>query len=175
MLTRIRSSWSWPLVAGAALLMVVAGCGGKSATIPTGTLAPTLDAAGWLQGSEPTPDELSGRVVVVDAWGWWCQPCRAAAPELVAVHRDYAPRGVVFIGLTPDGSESLPEMEAFVKDYGITWPNGFGAQATLSALGVHYFPTVIVIGADGRVAWSSDDGGTLPVALDRALRAAGEE
>jgi thiol-disulfide isomerase/thioredoxin len=149
------------------------GCG-SSSSMPLGVAAPPIQAAGWLQGTEPTPEELKGRVVVLDAFGYWCGPCRTAAPELVETYRRYAPQGVVFLGLTPDGEADVTEIREFLTDTNITWPIGYGAQPTLVAYGVQYFPTVIVIGGDGRIAWTSDQRGSLPVALDRALRVAGK-
>lgn len=143
---------------------------GPSSKIPLGIPAPPIQAAGWLQGTAPSHDELKGRVVVLDAFGYWCGPCRAAAPELVETFRRYSTQGVVFLGLTPDGEESVAEIREFLDDTKITWPIGYGAQPTLVAYDVQYFPTVIVIGGDGRIAWTSDERGSLPVALDRALR-----
>lgn len=150
----------------------LAGCS-SSSRIPLGKIAPPIQAAGWLQGTGPTTDELKGRVVVLDAFGFWCGPCIAAAPELVETYRRYAPQGVIFLGITPDGEESIGEIRKFLSDTKITWPIAYGADPALVAYGVEYFPTVIVIGGDGRIAWTSDERGSLPMALDRALRAAG--
>lgn len=144
---------------------------GPSSNLPLGVAAPPIQAAGWLQGTAPSPDELKGRVVVLDAFGYWCGPCRAAAPELVEVFQRYSPQGVIFLGITPDGEESLTEIREFLQDTKITWRIGYGAEPTLVAYNVQYFPTVIVIGGDGRIIWTSDERGSLPVALDRALRA----
>jgi thiol-disulfide isomerase/thioredoxin len=146
---------------------------GRTSRIPVGQPAPAIQAAGWLQGAAPTPDDLKGRVVVLDAFGFWCGPCIAAAPELVETYQRFAPLGVVFLGITPDGEADLAEIQGFLDKTKITWPVGYGADPTLVSYGVEYFPTVIVIGGDGRIAWSSDERGTLPVAIDRALRAAG--
>lgn len=50
--------------------------------------------------------------------------------------------------------------------------NGYGADATINAFGVTAFPTIIIIGADGKIAWNDELGGNLEDALDRALAAA---
>jgi hypothetical protein len=36
-----------------------------------GEKAPPLKAAGWLNGTAPTADELAGNLVVVDIWAYW--------------------------------------------------------------------------------------------------------
>ena len=42
------------------------------------------------------------------------------------------------------------------------------------ALGVSGFPTLFVIGADGRVAWNDELGGDLSTEIDKALGASGK-
>ena len=61
--------------------------------------------------------------------------------------------------------------EAFIKKYGITWPTGYGARVTINAFGVTGYPTVFVIGADGKVAWNDWMGGELHDEIDKALQA----
>jgi len=169
-MSEFKVSWNRSAIA-VALLLALAGCR-EPAKIPLGVPAPPIQAEGWLNGKLPSEAELKGEVVVVDAFGYWCPPCRAEAPELVETHRRYSPQGVVFVGLTPDGSNSLSEISTFVEETGMTWPIGYGAQQSLVAFNVEYFPTLIVIGADGRIAWTNEERGSLGVALDRALRAA---
>ena len=76
---------------------------------------------------------------------------------------------MVFIGLTPEGSDAIADSQAFIDRYGITWPNGYGAGDTIKALEVIGYPTVFVIGADGNIAWRDEFGGTLSEAIDQAL------
>jgi len=90
----------------------------------------------------------------------------------VQTYDEYKGRGVVFIGLTAGGTEEIAETKAFIEKFGITWPNGYGAAATINALGVTGIPSVFVIGADGKVAWKNELGGELHDAIDKALQAA---
>lgn len=157
----------------AALLLLLAGCSQSTTTAPPGAEAAPLTAAGWLGGD--APGDLKGKVVVVDFWAYWCGPCKRAVPELIEAHKEYAPKGVLFYGITSEGDDALAETKAFIDETGIPWPNGYGADQTLEAYGIEYLPTLVVIGADGRIAWTNyeDRGITLHEALDRALRAGG--
>jgi peroxiredoxin len=109
-------------------------------------------------------------------------------PDLVEVHDKYRKRGVAFVSVTGDSQECAREL---VGPGGVSWPCLYGAtEEVLIALGVRdrrdglglMFPTVYVIGRDGKVAW--DDGQSryrhedrqvarrnLERALDRALAA----
>lgn len=112
---------------------------------------PALEVEGWLNGPGPTADELAGKILVVDAWAHWCTPCRMAAPGLIELERTYRDRGVVFLGLTAYGAESLSLSQAFLDDTGIPWPNGYGAVRPLVTLEAESIPTLWVVGRDGRI------------------------
>lgn len=75
----------------------------------------------------------------------------------------------MFIGLVAEGEEAKADTQAFIDRFQIPWPTGYGAHATMSALGVAVFPTTLVIGADGRVAWNHELSGDLEHAIDKAL------
>ena len=80
---------------------------------------------------------------------------------------------MVFVGLTAEGADKKAQSETFLKKFGITWPNGYGARTTIDALGVTGYPTVFVIGADGKVAWNDERAGELEDAIEKAIVAAG--
>lgn len=138
-----------------------------------GDLAPEINAAGWLNGEPPRGAGRPGRVTFVHGWFTTCPHCRTRAPTLVALHERYGGRGVDFVGLTYEGPELLPEIEDYVHDTGMTWPNGYGAVKTLQGFRAEYYPCAWLIGPDGRVWWNSGYGESPVEAIERAL-AAGE-
>jgi thiol-disulfide isomerase/thioredoxin len=139
--------------------------------IAPGETAPVIRAEGWINGEPP---ELTGRVVLLDLWASWCGPCRKKAPEFVELHRKYGEKGVVFVGISLEDKQSLPQMEAFISGAGITWPNGYEAEETIGQLHVEVIPRAWVIGADGKVVWNEDSEEPLEKALERALAAIGK-
>ena len=152
------------------------GCeeGGAGPATPSGlagpgSVLPEIQAEGWLNSGPVTRSSLEGRVAVIDVWAFWCGPCAAVTPELVATHAKYAPRGVVFVGLTSDGGAKLENIRAFVERFNIPWATAYGAGPTIAALGVHSIPVAFVVGRNGQITWNSRLGGSLDAAIEAEL------
>jgi len=142
----------------------------KRGGLAPGNKAPVIRAAGWVNGTPPTPESLAGKVIVIDAWGSWCIPCRMQAPEMIKTYNRFKDQGVVFLGLTSEDGYSLPRIKEYIESTGIPWVNGYGAVETLVALEAERIPAVWVIDRSGYVTWNFDSPGTLDDAIEEALR-----
>lgn len=115
--------------------------------------APVASGPG-LDGSEVTTSH-PGKVVVLNVWGSWCEPCRAEAPALEAAWQDT--KGVAqFVGIDTRDPDPAPA-RAFVRSFGITYPSihdprGHSLLQFSGTLPPSGIPSTLVIDADGRIA-----------------------
>lgn len=129
---------------------------------------PLEDIVAW-QGGEPTSlEELRGKVVLLDFWGYWCGPCLAAMPELVKLHDELHEQGLEILAIHDGSLQSLDELnkqlEATRKNLwndrdlpfrvalagspeGAPTPQG----TVIADYGIREFPTTLLIGRDGKV------------------------
>ena len=66
-----------------------------------------------------------GKVVLVDFYATWCEPCRDETPHLVKMQQQYAAQGLQIIGLNVGGEDDRAEVPKYVKEFGIQYPLGF--------------------------------------------------
>ena len=99
--------------------------------------------------------QFYGDVVVLNTWYAACPPCRAEAPDLVALEELFTPEGVHFLGI--NRTDAPGAAQAFEREYGVTWAsiNDSSGSAVASLAGVvpiKAVPTTVVLDRSGRVA-----------------------
>jgi thiol-disulfide isomerase/thioredoxin len=132
----------------------VSGSGGTTVfRAGAGPVAPAV-AGTALGGTKLRLAAYHGHVVVMNFWGSWCTPCRAEAPALAQLARQFRASGVHFLGV--DIRDSPASAEAFMRDFGIQYPSlndpsdaiALDFRSTVPPAGV---PTTLVIARSGRV------------------------
>jgi len=135
----------------------------------TGSAAPVLDVQ-WLQGEPVDPRRPDGRIVVVEAWATWCGPCIGSIPELDAVARRYADRGVRVVAVAV--LDELAKVQEFVARRGpevafaIAFDHDGQVQRQWRTEWIGwYLPCTFVVDGTGRIETV-----TSPWGLDGVLR-----
>jgi thiol-disulfide isomerase/thioredoxin len=75
-----------------------------------------------LQGRDLTSTDLRGRVVLVDFWATWCQPCKKEMPGYQKLLNQYGARGFAVIGFKFDTMMDTEDPLLFAKKIGVSYP-----------------------------------------------------
>lgn len=95
--------------------------------------------------------EEKGRVVVVNFWAVWCEPCKREMPMLARLSNEYASRGVTFLGASIDDEEEIEKAKTFARKKNVAYPLIFGvttAEMTAFRLG-DAVPVTVLLDREG--------------------------
>jgi len=166
------------LIVGTVLVLIVATIFADRATrvkVKAGSTTMKSDAPGngTTKGFEPEPQltlkdlngndvslsDFQGKVVLVNFWATWCEPCRVEIPWLIEMQHKYADKGFVILGIALD-DEGKSVVAPFVAkerfdvngqkepmDYKILIGNDDAAEKFGGLFG---YPTSILISKDGK-------------------------
>jgi cytochrome c biogenesis protein CcmG, thiol:disulfide interchange protein DsbE len=114
--------------------------------------APDFDLARLDGPGRRTLADYRGKVVVLNVWGSWCDPCRAESPLLERWHKRISRNGRGTV-LGVDVLDNTPDATAFIREYGLTYPQLKDPEDELRGdYGVAGVPETVVIDGRGRVA-----------------------
>jgi thiol-disulfide isomerase/thioredoxin len=65
------------------------------------------------------PKGYQGKVVLLDFWAAWCNPCRMEMPNVIKVYNELHPKGFEIVGISLDKEQS--EFEKYLQDNNIAW------------------------------------------------------
>lgn len=106
-----------------------------------------------LFGTEQTLSQYKGRIIVLNFWATFCEPCRKEMPDLAAIQNEYAALGVQVIGASTDEAADRPKVLQFIKETKVNFPIWMGATAadmTRFGLG-EALPGTVVIDKNGKI------------------------
>ena len=98
--------------------------------------------------------QYTDKIIVLNFWATWCEPCREEMPELSQLHDAYKDQNLVVLGVAVDDMAAISE---FNKETKVSYPlfaADMQGMEIASGLGndKSVLPYTVIIKADGSVA-----------------------
>ena len=124
----------------------------KETVIPAGEIGSRLPdfTVEDLQGRSISSSDLQGKVVLIDFWATWCQPCKKEMPGYQKLEDRYGLRGFAVVGFKFDTMMDTEDPIKFAKKIGVRYPLAVATDAVKRKFGgVEGLPTTMLYGRDG--------------------------
>ncbi len=113
-----------------------------------------------LDGKDVSLSQFRGKVVLINFWATWCDPCRIEIPWLIEMQQKYGDKGFTVLGVAMD-EEGKREVAPFVakerfnvngQKLPMSYPILLGNDAMADKFGgLLGYPTSILISRDGKI------------------------
>ena len=121
-----------------------------------------------LSGQKLALASFKGKVVLLDFWATWCDPCRAEIPHFVEMQNKYGKEGLQVVGISMDDEEQ--PVREFYNKFRMNYPVAVGdADIARSYGGIFGLPVAFIIGRDGRI-YGKHIGETSPDVLEKDIK-----
>lgn len=123
-----------------------------------------------IQGKLQRLADYKGKVVLVNIWATWCEPCRNEMPQLDKLYQSRKGRGFIVLGIS---DETIAKQQAFVSQVPVTYPLLTitpGVPAFYREIAK--YPAIFLIDREGRLHPSPNEGqgfGNVEEAVDSLL------
>lgn len=99
-----------------------------------GTSSKPVGEMTWtsMDGSEERLADHQGKVLILDFWATYCDPCREEIPHLNSIQAKYGSNDLLVVGLNVGGNDDRPKIPAFVKELKVGYPVAFPDDELLS-------------------------------------------
>lgn len=142
------------------MVVVLVGCSRESASppppktavIPAGEIGSRLPVfiVQDLQGHKISSADLHGKVVIIDFWATWCQPCKQEMPGYQKLLDRYDSQGFVVVGFKFDTMMDTEDPLRFAKKIGVRYPLAVATDDLKQKFGgIEGLPTTMLFDRDG--------------------------
>ncbi len=139
----------------------------------------SLNNMGWKLsgGKHALFSAYKGKVLVLDFYATWCNPCRKSVPHLIGLQKKYEAQGLQVIGLNVGGPGDEQKVPGFAKELGIQYPLAIPDEELVSFLlsDADGIPQTFIFDRDGLlvdrlIGFGPDSGEQIDQAVETALK-----
>ncbi|MBA4601187.1 thiol-disulfide oxidoreductase ResA [Thermoactinomyces mirandus] len=122
----------------------------KKNLVEAGEKAPNFELS-TLDGKTVKLSDFKGRVILLNFWGTWCEPCRTEMPALQKAYENYHKED--FVVLAVNIAETDVAVSSFADQYGLTFPVLLDRNRDVTRLyQVGPIPSTFFIDKDGKIS-----------------------
>jgi peroxiredoxin len=112
-----------------------------------------------MDGKPVALEDYRGKVLLVDFWATWCEPCMLEMPNLVETLKEHGDEGFAVIGVSADGPGREEQIRVAAEKHGMTWRQIYDGKDTLPPLvlqnGVRTIPATFLLDRSGKVRYTN--------------------
>jgi cytochrome c biogenesis protein CcmG, thiol:disulfide interchange protein DsbE len=159
-----RQQWS---VVGAIVLVLAIVLGVASHfmkdelfPVTVGSTAPDFRVKELGSTQYKTMSDYKGKVVLLNIWATWCEPCKAEIPSLQKLYSQYGDSGLKMVAVSIDDGVSEDSIKAYAKNFGMTFEILHDPTHAIERIyQTTGYPETFVIGPEGtiRKKWIGPD------------------
>ena len=152
----MKTAWAIASVSAALAALLGAGCARRIASTPAkdaSALPLQLRLPLFPQGAIHDLAEDRGKVVLLDVWATWCEPCRISLPLYERIEKRYGPRGLKVYAISID--EQTDQIPLFLTETKLGLPILLdkGGAAAEGELKIETMPTALILDRRGLVRY----------------------
>jgi thiol-disulfide isomerase/thioredoxin len=104
-------------------------------------------------GRQESLAQWKGRVLIVNFWATWCEPCREEMPRFMQLQERDGPKGLQFVGIAIDQADKVAQFASDIKLNYPTLVGGYGAIELSKTLGnrLGALPFTVVLDRSGGI------------------------
>lgn len=103
-----------------------------------------------IKGKTIKLSQYRGKVVYLDFWASWCEPCRKSFPVMRKLQRKYKKRGLRVITINLDKDKK--DVRRFLREFRINFPVALDPRGKIATrYGVKAMPSSYLIDRKGRI------------------------
>lgn len=108
--------------------------------------AATLDSTHRVK----TLADYKGKVVLLNVWATWCEPCRVEMPSIEKLHEEFGAQGLSVVAVSVDDAGTEEQIRAFAKELKLTFEILHDpSEVTKANYQITGFPETFIIGREG--------------------------